>query len=284
MASLSAIFAGITSILVKLGVKNTDSDIATAIRTIVVLIFAIIMTFIVNSFESIKTISTKEWIFLILSGLMTGLSWICYFRALSLGDVNKVAPIDKSSATITALLAIIIFSETNMLWLKLLSIFGILVGTILMIEKKDIDIKENKKSWFVYAILSAIFASLTSIFAKIGLTNVESNLGTAIRTVVVLIMAWIIVFARKKTPEIKLINKKELVFILLSGLTTGASWLCYYSAVKTGILSVVVPIDKLSVLITVVFSTLVLKEKLKLKAAIGLILIVVFTIVMALFC
>ena len=284
MASLSAIFAGITSILVKLGVKNTDSDIATAIRTIVVLIFAIIMTFIVNSFESIKTISTKEWIFLILSGLMTGLSWICYFRALSLGDVNKVAPIDKSSATITALLAIIIFSETNMLWLKLLSIFGILVGTILMIEKKDIDIKENKKSWFVYAVLSAIFASLTSIFAKIGLKNVESNLGTAIRTVVVLIMAWIIVFARKKTPEIKLINKKELVFILLSGLTTGASWLCYYSAVKTGILSVVVPIDKLSVLITVVFSTLVLKEKLKLKAVIGLILIVVFTIVMALFC
>lgn len=284
MASLSAIFAGITSILVKLGVKNTDSDIATAIRTIVVLIFAIIMTFIVNSFGSIKTISTKEWIFLILSGLMTGLSWICYFRALSLGDVNKVAPIDKSSATITALLAIIIFSETNMLWLKLLSIFGILVGTILMIEKKDIDIKENKKSWFVYAILSAIFASLTSIFAKIGLTNVESNLGTAIRTVVVLVMAWIIVFARKKTPEIKLINKKELVFILLSGLTTGASWLCYYSAVKTGILSVVVPIDKLSVLITVVFSVIVLKEKLKLKAAIGLILIVVFTIVMALFC
>lgn len=284
MASFSAIFAGITSILVKLGVKNTDSDIATAIRTIVVLIFAIIMTFIVNSFESIKTISTKEWIFLILSGLMTGLSWICYFRALSLGDVNKVAPIDKSSATITALLAIIIFSETNMLWLKLLSIFGILVGTILMIEKKDIDIKENKKSWFVYAVLSAIFASLTSIFAKIGLTNVESNLGTAIRTVVVLIMAWIIVFARKKTPEIKLINKKELVFILLSGLTTGASWLCYYSAVKTGILSVVVPIDKLSVLITVVFSVIVLKEKLKLKAAIGLILIVVFTIVMALFC
>ena len=284
MASLSAIFAGITSILVKLGVKNTDSDIATAIRTIVVLIFAIIMTFIVNSFESIKTISTKEWIFLILSGLMTGFSWICYFRALSLGDVNKVAPIDKSSATITALLAIIIFSETNMLWLKLLSVFGILVGTILMIEKKDIDIKENKKSWFVYAILSAIFASLTSIFAKIGLKNVESNLGTAIRTVVVLIMAWIIVFARKKTPEIKLINKKELVFILLSGLTTGASWLCYYSAVKTGVLSVVVPIDKLSVLITVVFSTLVLKEKLKLKAAIGLMLIVVFTIVMALFC
>ena len=284
MASLSAIFAGITSILVKLGVKNTDSDIATAIRTIVVLIFAIIMTFIVNSFESIKTISTKEWIFLILSGLMTGFSWICYFRALSLGDVNKVAPIDKSSATITALLAIIIFSETNMLWLKLLSIFGILVGTILMIEKKDIDIKENKKSWFVYAVLSAIFASLTSIFAKIGLKNVESNLGTAIRTVVVLIMAWIIVFARKKTPEIKLINKKELVFILLSGLTTGASWLCYYSAVKTGVLSVVVPIDKLSVLITVIFSTLVLKEKLKLKAAIGLMLIVVFTIVMALFC
>lgn len=284
MALFSAIFAGITSILVKLGVKNTDSDIATAIRTIVVLIFAIIMTLIVNSFESIKTISIKEWMFLILSGLMTGFSWICYFRALSLGDVNKVAPIDKSSATITALLAIIIFSETNMLWLKLLSIFGILVGTILMIEKKDIDIKESKKSWFIYAILSAIFASLTSIFAKIGLKNVESNLGTAIRTFVVLIMAWIIVFARKKTSEIKFIDKKELAFILLSGLTTGASWLCYYSAVKAGVLSVVVPIDKLSVLITVVFSTIVLKEKLKLKATIGLVLIVVFTIVMALFC
>ena len=283
-ALLSALFAGVTSILVKLGVKNTDSDVATALRTGVVLVFAALMTLIVGSFPTISTITVKEWIFLILSGVMTGASWICYFRALSLGDVNKVAPIDKSSAPLTALIAIVVFSETHRLWLKLISIAVIFIGTVMMIEKKDVERVDGKKSWFIYAVCSAAFASLTSVFAKIGLKNVESNLGTTIRTAVVLIIAWAIVFARKKTADIKTINKKELLFILLSGIATGASWLCYYNAVKTGVLSVVVPIDKLSVLVTVAFSTIVLKEKLKPKAWVGLSLIVVFTIIMALFC
>lgn len=284
-ASLSALFAGITSILVKLGVKNTDSDVATALRTGVVLLFAALMTAIVGSFSSIGAITTKEWIFLILSGVMTGASWICYFRALAIGDVNKVAPIDKSSAPLTALIAIVVFSETHRLWLKLISIAAIFIGTVTMIEKKDVVLeKDGKKSWFIYAVLSAVFASLTSVFAKIGLKNVESNLGTTIRTAVVLIIAWGIVIFRKKTADLKTVNKKELLFILLSGIATGASWLCYYNAVKTGVLSVVVPIDKLSVLVTVAFSTVVLKEKLKPKAWAGLALIVAFTVVMALFC
>ena len=284
-ACLSAVFAGITSILVKLGVKNTDSDVATALRTGVVLVFAALMTAIVGSFPTIGAITVKEWVFLILSGAMTGASWICYFRALSLGDVNKVAPIDKSSAPLTALIAIVVFSETHRLWLKLISIAVIFIGTVMMIEKKDVILeKDGKKSWFIYAVLSAVFASLTSVFAKMGLKNVESNLGTTIRTAVVLVIAWAIVFARKKTADLKTINKKELLFIILSGIATGASWLCYYNAVKTGVLSVVVPIDKLSVLVTVAFSTVVLKEKLKPKAWAGLALIVAFTVIMALFC
>ncbi len=283
MAVLSAVFAGLTSILAKCGIKKTDSDLATAIRTVVVLIFSWIMVFIVGSYNTIVDIQLTSLIFLILSGLATGASWICYFKALSMGDINKVVPIDKSSTILTVLLAIICFGETTNLWMKLLATLILAVGIFLMVEKKNSDKVASGKSWMIYAIFSAIFAAATSILAKVGISNVESNLGTAIRTGVVLIMAWIIVFARKKHTGIKEINKKELLFICLSGLATGGSWLCYYYAIQNGIVSVVVPIDKMSILFTVVFSYFVFKEKLSKKALVGLILMLTATLLMVFF-
>ena len=283
MAVLSAAFAGLTSILAKCGIKKTDSDLATAIRTVVVLIFSWIMVFIVGSYNTLAHISLTSLIFLILSGLATGASWICYFKALSMGDINKVVPIDKSSTILTVLLAIICFGETSNLWMKLLATLILAVGIFLMVEKKSTDKVASGKSWMIYAIFSAIFAAATSILAKVGISGVESNLGTAIRTGVVLIMAWIIVFARKKHTGIKEINKKELLFICLSGLATGGSWLCYYYAIQNGIVSVVVPIDKMSILFTVVFSYFVFKEKLSKKALLGLILMLAATLLMVFF-
>ena len=280
---LSAVFAGLTSILAKCGIRKTDSDLATALRTVVVLIFSWIMVFIVGSANTIATIPIKSLIFLILSGLATGASWICYFKALSIGDINKVVPIDKSSTVLTVLLAIICFSETSNLAMKLLATAILAVGIFLMVEKKKGGEKSERKSWMIYAILSAVFAALTSILAKAGISGVESNLGTAIRTGVVLVMAWIIVFARGKQKEIKYIDKKELLFIALSGIATGASWLCYYYAVQNGVLSVVVPIDKLSILVTVVFSYFVFREKLSKKALVGLCFMVIGTLLMAFF-
>lgn len=283
MAVLSAVFAGLTSILAKCGIKKTDSDLATAIRTVVVLIFSWIMVFIVGSYNTLAHISLTSLIFLILSGLATGASWICYFKALSMGDINKVVPIDKSSTILTVLLAIICFGETSNLWMKLLATLILAVGIFLMVEKKSTDKVASGKSWMIYAIFSAIFAAATSILAKLGISGVESNLGTAVRTGVVLIMAWIIVFARKKHTGIKEINKKELLFICLSGLATGGSWLCYYYAIQNGIVSVVVPIDKMSILFTVVFSYFVFKEKLSKKALLGLILMLAATLLMVFF-
>ena len=280
---LSAVFAGLTSILAKCGIKKTDSDLATALRTIVVLAFSWIMVLVVGSVNTITTIEPKSLIFLILSGLATGASWICYFKALSVGDINKVVPIDKSSTILTVLLAIVCFGETSNLAVKLIATAILAVGIFLMIEKKQTDRKSERRSWMIYAILSAVFAALTSILAKFGISGVESNLGTAIRTGVVLVMAWIIVFARGKQKEIKYIDKKELLFIALSGIATGASWLCYYYAVQNGVLSVVVPIDKLSILVTVVFSYFVFREKLSKKALIGLCLMVIGTLLMAFF-
>lgn len=280
MAVLSAFFAGITSVLAKCGIKKTDSDVATAIRTIVVLAFSWIMVAIVGSFNTIKNVTPKSLVFLILSGVATGASWLCYFKALSTGDVNKVVPIDKSSTILTILLAIIFFGETNNLWIKLVCTFFLAVGIFLAIDKKETD-GESKGTWLPYAIGSAAFAALTSIFAKVGIDGVESNLGTAIRTVVVLIMAWIVVFVKGKQSQIKEIEGKELFFILVSGVATGASWLCYYYAIQNGIVSVVVPIDKLSVLIAVGFSIVVFKEKLSVKAAIGLAIMTVATVAMA---
>lgn len=280
---LSAVFAGLTSILAKCGIKKTDSDLATALRTIVVLAFSWIMVLVVGSVNTITTIEPKSLIFLILSGLATGASWICYFKALSVGDINKVVPIDKSSTILTVLLAIVCFGETANLAVKLIATAILAVGIFLMVEKKQTDRKSERRSWMIYAILSAVFAALTSILAKFGISGVESNLGTAIRTGVVLVMAWVIVFAKGKQTQIKYIDKKELLFIALSGIATGASWLCYYYAVQNGVLSVVVPIDKLSILVTVVFSYFVFREKLSKKALIGLCLMVIGTLLMAFF-
>ena len=276
----SAFFAGATSILAKIGVKDIDSHIATAIRTIVVLIFSWIMVFIVGSQGTIGNISGKTLTFLILSGFATGASWLCYFKALQLGDVNKVVPIDKSSTILTMVLAFI-FLGVNITINMVVGMIGIGIGTYLMIQKKESIEKVVKgKAWLVYALLSAIFASLTSILGKVGIENVESNLGTAIRTIVVLIMAWIIVFATKKQSDVKKIDKKSLLFLILSGIATGASWLCYYKALQDGLASIVVPIDKLSILVTILFAYVFLKEKLSKKSIVGLVLIVVGTLIL----
>lgn len=281
MAVLSAFFAGITSILAKCGVRETDSDVATALRTTVVLIFSWFIVFIVGSFKMISEIPLKSLIFLILSGAATGASWIFYFKALSVGDVNKVVPIDKSSTVISVLLAIIFFNETGNLAVKLTATTLLAAGIYLMVEKKQSSGENQGVKWKLYALLSALFAAMTSFLAKIGITDVESNLGTAIRTVVVLVMAWLIVFIKGKHTQLKRINKKELAFISFSGIATGASWLCYYYAIQKGIVSVVVPIDKLSIIVTVIFSYLVFKEKLSKKAFAGLLLMVCGTLAMA---
>lgn len=281
MAALSALFAGATSILAKCGIRKTDSDIATALRTTVVLIFSWIMVFIVGSAETISEIEPMSLVFLILSGLATGASWICYFKALSLGDVNKVVPIDKSSTILTVLLAIILFHETDHLAVKLAGTVLLAVGVFLMIEKKESGEQNTKRGWLPYAVGSAVFAALTSILAKIGITGVESNLGTAIRTCVVLVMAWVIVLIKGKEPKLKELDKKEVIFIILSGIATGASWLCYYYAIGNGIVSVVVPIDKLSIIVSIAFSAVVFHEKLSRKALVGLSLMVCGTLAMA---
>ena len=282
-AILSAAFAGLTSILAKCGIKKTDSDLATALRTIVVLVFSCLMVFVVGSQSTLAHINPTSLLFLVLSGLATGASWLCYFKALSIGDINKVVPIDKSSTILTVLLAIICFGETTNLLIKLLATLILAVGIFLMVEKKNSVEKREGNAYVIYAVLAAVFAALTSILAKVGISGVESNLGTAIRTAVVLVMAWGIVFARGKHKGLSLIDRKELVFISLSGVATGASWLCYYYAIQHGLVSVVVPIDKLSILITVAFSYFVFKEKLSPKAFLGLALMVVSTLLMVFF-
>lgn len=273
----SAFFAGITAVLAKIGIENVNSTLATALRTVVVLAFSWLMVFVVGSQGGIAQISGTTLLFLMLSGLSTGASWLCYFKALQLGDVNKVAPIDKSSTVLTILLAFIFLGEPVSIP-QALGVVGIGVGTLLMIAKKEVeDGKPHSKAWLVYAFLSAVFASLTTIFGKIGVENVESNLGTAIRTIVVLVMAWVMVFVTGEQKGIRSIGKKSWVFLFLSGITTGLSWLCYYRALQDGPASVVVPIDKLSILVTIVFSWIVLKEKLTPKAAVGLVLILAGT-------
>lgn len=281
MAVLSAFFAGVTSILAKCGIKKTDSDIATALRTVVVLLFSWIMVFVVGSANTIADISIRSLLFLVLSGFATGASWICYFRALSMGDINKVVPIDKSSTVLSVLMAIILFDETDNLAVKLLGTIILAIGIFMMIEKNNAEKEIKNSRWMIYAVLSAIFAALTSILAKIGVAGVESNLATAIRTGVVLVTSWMIVFMKGKQHEIKLTSKKELAFIAMSGVATGASWLCYYYAIQNGVVSVVVPIDKLSIIVTVIFSYVVFKEKLSKKALCGLILMIIGTLAMA---
>lgn len=284
-ATGSAFFAGITSILAKCGIKKTDSTVATAIRTIVVLLFSWLIVFLIGSQNQITSIDGPTLLFLVLSGLATGASWLCYFHALQIGDINKVVPIDKSSTVLTIILALIFLREgINIYKVIAIIIITITAGILLMIEKKDL-VKtnlQNNQSWLLYAIGSAFFASMTAILGKIGIANVESNLGTAIRTSVVLVMAWLMVFVTGKQKEIHTISKKELIFICLSGLATGASWLCYYRALQLGPASVVAPIDKLSVLVTVLFSYIVFKERLSKKQIVGLLLLMLGTIAMAL--
>jgi len=292
----SAFFAGITSILAKCGIKRADSDAATAIRTGVVLIFSWLMVFIVGSEATISQLEPKTWIFLVLSGIATGASWLCYFKALQLGDINKVVPIDKSSTVLTILLAFIFLGE-EITWLKAVAVILIATGTFMMIQKKEGDsvadyscdsasdyspdsAAAKNRSWLFFALFSAVFASLTSILGKIGIENVESTLGTAIRTCVVLVMTWLIVFMKGKQHTLSEISGKELLFICLSGIATGASWLCYYKALQDGQASVVVPIDKLSIIVSIVFSFIVFKERLSSKALIGLLLITTGTFAM----
>ena len=281
LAMGSAFFAGITAILAKCGIRKTDSTVATAVRTIVVLAMSFLMVLLVGSIPTIGTISWKSWLFLILSGLSTGASWLCYFRALQLGDVNKVVPIDKSSTILTMLLAMLFLRE-SITWLKVLCMAAIAVGTYLMIDRKQSVSKKTSKAWVIYAVLSAIFAAATSILGKVGIHDVESNLGTMLRTAVVLGMAWMMVFVTGKRKMVFQTTKKELVFIGLSGLATGASWLCYYKALQMGPASVVVPIDKLSILVTIAFSYFVLREKLSWKSLGGLALIVSGTLALLL--
>ncbi len=276
----SAFFAGVTSILAKCGIRKTDSTVATALRTIIVLAFSWIMVLLVGSQNQLGQVDGRSLLFLVLSGLATGASWLCYFRALQLGNINKVVPIDKSSTVLTILLAVLLLGEA-LTWTSGLGILLIAAGTFLMLEKKDTQNVTAKDSrWLWYALGSALFASLTAILGKVGITNVESNLGTALRTGVVLVMSWMMVLVTGKGKELKHIEGRELGFICLSGLATGASWLCYYKALQDGPASVVAPIDKLSILVTVLFSRVVFQEKLSKKAAAGLAAIVAGTLLM----
>lgn len=277
-AFASAFLAGVTAILAKCGIKDMDSNVATALRTIIVLIFSWVLVFVAGSQEMISSIETKTFIFLVLSGMSTGASWLCYFKALQLGDVNKVTPIDKSSTILTMLLAFLFLGE-GLTFIKVIAMIFIGAGTYLMIQKKEnINGEIRGHIWLAYALASAVFASLTSILGKIGIEGIDSNLGTAIRTVVILIMAWVIVFATKKQHTIKDVDRRSWLFLILSGLATGGSWLCYYKALQMGPASIVVPIDKLSILVTIAFSYIVFREKLDKKSAWGLILIVVGTL------
>ncbi|MDD3194135.1 MAG: EamA family transporter [Oscillospiraceae bacterium] len=276
----SALFAGMTSVLAKVGIKNTDSNLATALRTVIVLLFSWMMVFVVGSQHAIAAISLRSLLFLVLSGGATGASWLCYFKALQLGDVNKVTPIDKSSTILTILLAFVILGETPTLW-AIGGVALLAIGTWFMIQRQKSDVSDGeRRAWLFYAVLSAVFAALTSILGKIGIQGIESTLGTAIRTIVVLVMAWGIVFLQKKQHLIKSIDRKSWLFIALSGLATGLSWLCYYRALQEGKASVVVPIDKLSIVVTVAFSYIFLKEKLSKKALAGLLLVICGTMLL----
>lgn len=282
-AFASAFFAGITSILAKCGIRHTDSDVATAIRTCVVLVFAWAMAGISGSIGAIGAIPAKAWLFLTLSGLATGGSWICYFKALSIGDVNKVVPVDKMGTVLAALIAIVLFGETGNLAVKLVGTAVITLGTFLMIEKKQSVGAEQKqdRAWLAYALGAAVFAALTSVLAKIGIEGIESNLATAIRTCVVLVMAWAIVAAKGKLEQVARIDPRELAFLAASGIATGASWLLYYYAIAAGQVSVAVQIDKLSIVVSVLFARLAFNEKLSHRSAIGLFLIVLGTAALA---
>lgn len=278
LAALSALFAGATSILAKIGIRRTDSTVATAIRTVVVLIMAWGMVLLVGSQDQLSGLSGRNLLFLTLSGLATGGSWLCYFRALKLGNVNRVVAVDKSSTVLTILLAFLIQKEPFSAVAGAAMVL-IAAGTWLMLEKKA-DQSQGQGPWLLYALGSAVFASLTSILAKIGISGVESNLGTAVRTSVVLVMAWAMVVLTGKWDQVRRVEGRELLFICLSGLATGGSWLCYYRALQDGPASVVVPIDKLSILAVALFARVFLGERLSRRAGAGLALLTAGTLLM----
>jgi transporter family protein len=278
LALASAFFAGVMAILAKIGIKNTDANLATALRTVVVAVFAWLMVAVVGAGSLLSEVDTRSLVFLILSGLATGGSWLCYFQALKMGDINKVVPVDKSSTVLTMLMAFFFLNE-GLTWLKVAAMILIGAGTYLMIERKEtLSSGAKGHAWLIYAVLAAVFASLTAILGKIGISGVEANLGTAIRTIVVLIMAWLVVLLQGKQREIRNIDGRSWLFICLSGLATGLSWLCFYHALQQGPASVVVPIDKLSILVTIAFGGVVLRERLKKIPALGLLMIVIGTL------
>ena len=281
MAFLSALFAGITAILAKCGIRSTDSDVATAIRTGVVLVFSWLMVLAAGSAGTISSLTVVSLVFLVLSGLSTGASWLCYFKALSLGDVNKVAAVDKSSTALTILLAMLFLGERSHPALRLLGTALLAVGVVLMVERRP-GTHSGHRRWVLFAAASALFAALTSILAKIGITGVESNLATAIRTGVVLVMAWAIVLASGKQTEIGNITTRGWVFLVLSGLATGLSWLCYFHALQIGEASKVIPIDKFSVVLSIVLAFVVLGEKVTLTKVVGGALITLGTFILIL--
>jgi transporter family protein len=275
----SAFFAGATSVLAKAGIKSVSSDFATAFRTGVVLIFSWLMVFVVGCQNAVSTITPRALVFLALSGAATGLSWLCYFKALSIGNLSKVVAVDKSSTFLTILLALIFFREPFH-WLTGLGIAVMIAGTALMLEKGDA--KKGEKGWLFYAAGSAVFAALQSILGKVGVQNMDSTLATALRTMVVLIFAWAIVLGKKEGGDWKKMTRRDAVLLVLSGITTGASWLCYYRALQTGRASVVVPIDKCSMLFAVALSAIFLKEKQTRRSLLALALVVAGTFMIAL--
>ena len=277
----SAFFAGITAILAKCGMKNIDSTVATAVRTVVVLIFSWFLVVVMGGVSGVTQIDGRTMLFLICSGMSTGVSWLCYFAALKWGSVNRVTPIDKSSTVLAMILGSIFLRESIGVG-KIIATVCIGVGTFLMIQRTNESGGESVKSkkWLWMAFASALFAALTSLFGKMGMKGIDSNLGTAIRTVVVLVMAWLLVILRGKVNEIKMMDLYSMKFILLSGVATGASWLCYFRALQDGPVSVVVPVDKLSILVTIAFSCIVLKEKISRRSAVGLLLIISGTMIL----
>lgn len=275
----SAFFAGATSVLAKAGIKSVSSDFATAFRTGVVLIFSWLMVFVVGCQNAVSTITPRALVFLALSGAATGLSWLCYFKALSIGNLSKVVAVDKSSTFLTILLALIFFREPFH-WLTGLGIAVMIAGTALMLEKGDA--KKGEKGWLFYAAGSAVFAALQSILGKVGVQDMDSTLATALRTVVVLIFAWAIVLGKKEGGDWKKMTRRDAVLLVLSGITTGASWLCYYRALQTGRASVVVPIDKCSMLFAVALSAIFLKEKQTRRSLLALALVVAGTFMITL--
>lgn len=275
----SAFFAGATSVLAKAGIQSVSSDFATAFRTGVVLIFSWLMVFVVGCQNAVSTITPRALVFLALSGAATGLSWLCYFKALSIGNLSKVVAVDKSSTFLTILLALIFFREPFH-WLTGLGIAVMIAGTALMLEKGDA--KKGERGWLFYAAGSAVFAALQSILGKVGVQDMDSTLATALRTVVVLIFAWAIVLGKKEGGDWKKMTRRNAVLLVLSGITTGASWLCYYRALQTGRASVVVPIDKCSVLFAVALSAIFLKEKQTRRSLLALALVVAGTFMIAL--